>query len=146
MEINVIISDIVRILCLSFIILHCHQRIWSQMKRCKWPCKRFYCVLCDNQTNSPTQNTTRLTNTNPTRTPVMNPGTVRRVNRYTYTSLMKKNQKKSCICSLDGYSFLYLLKLLTEIMMLLSVPSYTVKQKYDTVDSITWSTIYWVQS
>ena len=79
-----------------------------------------------------------MTNMNPTRTPDMNPCTARRVNiyTYTYTSLMKKNQKKSCICSLDGSSFLYMSNLFTEIMILLSVPSYTVKHNYDAVNSI----------
>ena len=75
--------------------------------------------------------------------PDMNPCTARRVNRYTYTSLMKKNQKKSCICSLDRSSFLYMSNLVTEIMILLSVPSYTVKQNYDAVNSIMWPTIQW---
>ena len=84
-----------------------------------------------------------MTNTNPTRTPDINPCTARRVNRYTYTSLLKKNQKKSCIFSLDGSSFLYMSNLFTEIMILLAVPSYTVKQNYDAVNSIMWPTIQW---
>ena len=36
-----------------------------------------------------------------------------------------------------------MLKLLTEIMLLLLVPTYTMKHKYDTVDSIMWPTIHW---
>jgi hypothetical protein len=79
-----------------------------------------------------------MTNTNPSRTSDMNPDTARRVNRYTYTSLMKKNQKKSSIFSLDGSSLLYMSNIFTEIMILLSVPSYTVKQNYDAVNSIMW--------
>ena len=94
-------SDIVRILCLSFIILHCHQHKLSKRERCKWPCKLFIVS---------SQNNNIMTNTNPTRTPEINTGTVRRVSRYIWSSLMKKDQKKSCISSLDGSSFLFYVK------------------------------------
>ena len=44
---NFIISDIVRVLCLSFIIFQCHQRKLSKKRRSKCRYKCFYCVLCE---------------------------------------------------------------------------------------------------
>ena len=46
-QMNFIISDIVRIVCLSFIILQCHQRKLSKKRRSKCSYKCFYCVLCE---------------------------------------------------------------------------------------------------
>ena len=46
-QMNFIISDNVRIVCLSFIILQCHQRKLSKKRRSKFRYKHFYCVLCE---------------------------------------------------------------------------------------------------